>query len=226
MTPEPVVVVVEGAEETERLAATVADLLASGEIVHLQGGLGSGKTTFVRGLAAGLGIEEGAVSSPTFVRLQRYDGPARSIVHVDAYRIERDAEAEGLEIEAIAEETDAIVAIEWPERLGRHLPAPDLVVSIDASRQENRRRIAILDRRDETSRRRLDDALRTLHAATIERGPAGSAARCPICGRPVESSAEPSPFCSQRCRGADLSRWFRGSYSISRPLDPEEDSID
>lgn len=221
---EPIVVFARDEIDTELVASTIAELLAPGEVLHLHGGLGAGKTTFVRGLARGLGLRPEEVSSPTFVRLQRYDDGRRSLVHVDAHRIERAGEAAGLEIEPIAEETSAVVAIEWPERLGEHAPPPDLVISIDAASEG--RRIAIVDRRESRKARRLAEALRTLHGGAVETVAADRGTGCPICGRPIEVSANASsgPFCSERCRGADLSRWFRGDYAISRPLDPETDA--
>lgn len=220
---EPTVVAAGDHVETERVGSTVATLLRPGEVVHLHGGLGAGKTTFVRGLAAGLGLAAAEVSSPTFVRLQRYDDGRRSLLHVDAHRIEDARDAAALEIEAIAEETAAIVAIEWAERLGDHAPPPDLVVSIDPDPAG--RRIAILDRRGPRDARRLLDALRTLHGPSIEPPSPSRPTRCPICGRAIEAAGDHAraTFCSERCRGADLARWFRGDYAISRPLDPELD---
>jgi len=228
--------------ETEALAATVGSLLEPGTVLHLLGGLGAGKTTFIRGLARGLGLDAEEVSSPTFVRLARHgrhdqhEKDPRSLVHVDGYRVEDEREAASLEIEAVAEECDAIVAIEWPDRLGTHAPPADLVVSIDpdesaldagdADLSRGARRLAILDRRPEAARRRLAEAMATVHAGRV-RLPSADRPRCPICGRSRSWPAregDSSPFCSPRCRGADLGRWFSGDYAISRPLDPEQDA--
>lgn len=220
---EPTVVLAATHMDTERIAETIAGVLEQGVVLHLQGGLGAGKTTFVRGLARGLGLSTDEVSSPSFVRLQRYDDGRRAIVHVDAYRIEDEGEAAGLEIEAIAEEAAAIIAIEWPDRLGEHAPPPDLVVTIDPGEEDSSRRVAILDRRRPAESRRLVDALCTLHGSAVARTPAPIGARCTICGRDISAGGAQERFCSDRCRGADLSRWFRGDYAISRPLDPEED---
>jgi len=235
--------------ETEAIAATVGGLLEPGTVLHLLGGLGGGKTTFVRGLARGLGLDADEISSPTFVRLARHDRHAcpdrpdqaekalRSLVHVDGYRVEDEREAAALEIEAVAEECDAIVAIEWPDRLGTHAPPADLVVSIDpddsmpgsdeSGPETGARRIAILDRRSEPARRRLAEAMATVHAGRVRMPPTAGEARCPICGKPLPEPGREesfSPFCSPRCRGADLGRWFSGDYAISRALDPEQDA--
>jgi tRNA threonylcarbamoyladenosine biosynthesis protein TsaE len=229
--------------ETEALAATVGGVLEPGTVLHLLGGLGAGKTTFVRGLARGLGLDAEGVSSPTFVRLARHDRhdqhekDPRSLVHVDGYRVEDEREAASLEIEAVAEECDAIVAIEWPDRLGTHAPPADLVVSIDpdesaldagdADLPRGARCIAILDRRPDAARRRLAEAMATVHAGRVRMPPASGEAHCAICGKTLSGPGREqsfSPFCSPRCRGADLGRWFSGDYAISRPLDPEQDA--
>ena len=84
----------------------------------LRGDLGSGKTCFVQGLAAGLGVApELAVTSPTFILHAEY--PGRLILnHLDLYRL-RDPEAlEGLGIAEMLSDPDAVMAIEWPELLG------------------------------------------------------------------------------------------------------------
>ncbi|MBI4450101.1 tRNA (adenosine(37)-N6)-threonylcarbamoyltransferase complex ATPase subunit type 1 TsaE [Candidatus Uhrbacteria bacterium] len=134
--------------DTERIAANFAKTLRGGEVILLNGDLGAGKTVFVRGLARGLGIR-GRITSPTFVlmrmhraashklqaaskRLQRRCPKCRQLeacscqliawfVHVDAYRVRnsRDLEAIGL-FEWIGR-PDAVVAIEWGERVERAL---------------------------------------------------------------------------------------------------------
>jgi tRNA threonylcarbamoyl adenosine modification protein YjeE len=99
--------------------------LRPGDVVALRGPVGAGKTTFVRAVVRALHGSDEAVSSPTFVFRQRYDGRP-PIEHVDLYRIE-DPAAELPELaldDAFA--PDRIALIEWPERAAGRLP-PDLI---------------------------------------------------------------------------------------------------
>lgn len=73
-------------EETEKIAYALAENLHGGEIITLDGDLGAGKTAFVRGLAAGLGISDRVVS-PTFTIVNEYSGEGLPLFHFDVYRI-------------------------------------------------------------------------------------------------------------------------------------------
>jgi tRNA threonylcarbamoyladenosine biosynthesis protein TsaE len=114
----PRVIVSRSERETEDAGADLAARLQPGAWVLLFGDLGAGKTAFVRGMAAGLGVEAGEVSSPTFTLIQEYRGRLR-LYHVDLYRLaERESDDLGLE------ELDAsggVVAVEWAEKLGRRV---------------------------------------------------------------------------------------------------------
>lgn len=101
-------------EETAAVAREYAKGLSAGDVLLLSGSLGAGKTAFVRGLAIGLGVPPEEVSSPTFTLLHEYRGGRLPLYHADLYRLEGDA-AEDLGLE----QTDGVLAIEWPERL-RH----------------------------------------------------------------------------------------------------------
>lgn len=103
-------------EETAAFARELAGTLNAGDVLLLSGGLGAGKTAFVRGLAAGLGIPPEDVSSPTFTLLHEYRGGRLPLYHADLYRLEESA-AEDLGLE----QTDGVLAIEWPDRLTREL---------------------------------------------------------------------------------------------------------
>jgi tRNA threonylcarbamoyladenosine biosynthesis protein TsaE len=103
--------------ETRAIAAALASRLSAGDVLLLHGDLGSGKTAFVRGLAAGLGGDPDEVTSPTFTLVHEYRGGRLPIVHVDLYRLDGiDLDDVGLD-EALARA--GIVAIEWAERLTR-----------------------------------------------------------------------------------------------------------
>lgn len=99
-------------------------------MVALRGPLGAGKTTFVRAVVRSLHGADDAVSSPTFVFRQRYDG-SPPVEHLDLYRIE-DPAAELPELgldDAFA--ADRVVLVEWPENAGGLLPAARIEVEID-----------------------------------------------------------------------------------------------
>ena len=98
----------------------LAAVLPPDTVIALHGGLGAGKTTFVRGLARGWGIA-GPVLSPTFNYYLIYNG-ARQLVHLDAYRLGRPADADSLLVEEFFEKPWCL-AVEWPENLGDRLPA-------------------------------------------------------------------------------------------------------
>jgi tRNA threonylcarbamoyladenosine biosynthesis protein TsaE len=91
-------------------------------VVAIAGELGTGKTTLVRAIARGLGVTE-PVTSPTFALVHRYDGAATTVYHVDAYRLRRPADAADLGLDDMTAESDSVVLIEWPERLGPEMPA-------------------------------------------------------------------------------------------------------
>src|SRR5258706_12927681 len=110
-------------EETQKIGYDFAKTLKGGEIIALHGDLGSGKTTFVQGLAAGLGIKR-RVISPTFIIMRSYEEDLRfkNFYHVDLYRIENEKDVEGLGLKEIMQGADNIVAIEWPEKIENLLP--------------------------------------------------------------------------------------------------------
>jgi tRNA threonylcarbamoyladenosine biosynthesis protein TsaE len=117
------------AEETQRLGKQIGHSLLTKagsdlpRIFCLWGELGSGKTTFVRGLAKGLGINS-RLLSPTFIIVRRYDVPKtlKVLYHMDLYRMRGYADIEGLGFADMLADSDALVVIEWPDRLGTLLP--------------------------------------------------------------------------------------------------------
>ncbi len=115
-------------DETVEVARALASRLAPGSVVLLQGDLGAGKTTFVRGLAIGLGLDPDDVSSPTFTLIQEYRGRP-SLYHVDLYRLQS-AEADDLGLEELPV-GGAIVAIEWAEKLRERPPGAIEVQIVD-----------------------------------------------------------------------------------------------
>lgn len=102
----------ESAEQTEALGAELAADLRPGDVVLVEGELGAGKTTFVRGACRALGVEA-VVSSPTFTIGQRYHAPAVGVSHLDLYRI-GDLAEEDPELLADYLGPDRIAFVEWP----------------------------------------------------------------------------------------------------------------
>lgn len=112
-------------DETQAIARTLADRLKPGDVLLLSGNLGAGKTTFVRGLAEGLGIDPEQVSSPTFTLIHEYGGERVTLYHADLYRLERAATDDlGLEEMGVA---DGVLAVEWPDRLTHTMPGATAV---------------------------------------------------------------------------------------------------
>jgi tRNA threonylcarbamoyladenosine biosynthesis protein TsaE len=123
-------------EETQAVARELSATLRAGDVLLVSGDLGAGKTTFVRGLAEGLGINPREVSSPTFTIVHEYRGNGLTLYHADLYRLER-AATDDLGLEEIGVK-DGVLAIEWPDRLSHELPGARLVrleVVNDSSRR-------------------------------------------------------------------------------------------
>ena len=123
-------------DETHAVARVLAATLAAGDVVLLSGTLGAGKTAFVRGMAAGLGIDPGEVSSPTFTLIHEYRGGRLILYHADLYRLDGAATDDlGLEEMGAA---DGVLAVEWPERLAHDMPAA-IPVTIEITGDTDRR---------------------------------------------------------------------------------------
>ena len=122
-------------EETMQLAKSIADKLPNGITLTFSGDLGAGKTTFVRGLAEGLGIKE-VVQSPTFNIMKIYLKGNRSLIHIDAYRLADIDTDIGLD-EYIGYET-GITVIEWPMYIQKLIPDYSIEVEISNIGDDNR----------------------------------------------------------------------------------------
>lgn len=132
-------IVVESEAATRELAGLLGGVVGPGAVLLLQGDLGAGKTTFVKGLARGLGIDPDDVSSPTFTLIHEYRGEM-PLYHFDAYRLERPLEF----VELGAEEYllgDGVSAIEWGDRVRDELPAERLEIDLRADASGAARRI-------------------------------------------------------------------------------------
>jgi tRNA threonylcarbamoyladenosine biosynthesis protein TsaE len=114
----------ETAEDTRGVGEALAPLLRARDVVVLTGELGAGKTTFVQGLAAGLGAEE-HVASPTFTLVREYVSGRLPVAHVDVYRLERQQDVVDLALDEL-EDGEAVLVVEWGDAV-EELLAPDRV---------------------------------------------------------------------------------------------------
>ena len=123
---------------TAALGAAIARVLRRGEAVCLSGPLGAGKSVLARGLIRALSPNEADIPSPTFTLVQFYAGPRFPIAHFDLYRLTSHDEAYEIGLDEALE--DGAVVIEWPERLGHHLPRDRLDIELvpDADRRRAR----------------------------------------------------------------------------------------
>jgi len=154
-------IIAKSPQETIELAQKIAHQLKGGEILALTGELGSGKTTFIKGLAEGLKVAE-VITSPTFVMLKSFPAKIQEkkieFVHVDAYRVETIEDIKSVGIEDYFEQSekqgsaeagsyfgrdDVIIAIEWAEKIKEILPKKIINIKFDII-DENSRRISTL----------------------------------------------------------------------------------
>ncbi len=147
---------------TKAIAAALAGLLEPGDVVGLTGDLGAGKTRFVQGAAAALGVEEPVVS-PTFMLVREYDGRV-PVNHVDAYRLSGSAELEDLGIEEVLP-PDTVTFVEWADRVVDALPPSWLELALH-TRPDEVREIRLRPHGAAWSRRlpRVRSALEPFHA--------------------------------------------------------------
>src|ERR1700676_3085580 len=133
----------QSAEETIAFGRTLTQMLTPPKLVLLRGDLGAGKTTLVKGIAAGFeAAEEEDVTSPTFTLVHEYRGPRANLYHVDLYRIDTQRELETLGLDDLR--TDgSVLLIEWGEKFARFVRERDVEISLERE-SENGRRIRIV----------------------------------------------------------------------------------
>lgn len=116
------------AAETARFGEKIGKLLRAGDVVALDGELGAGKTTLVKGIARGLGIKPEAVVSPTFVLIGEYEGREK-VFHLDWYRLDRVEDADA-RLASECFDAPAVTLVEWASRGVEWLPAERLNLAI------------------------------------------------------------------------------------------------
>lgn len=129
-------------EETRSLGEEIGKTLKTGEILCLYGELGSGKTTFIQGLARGLGIQR-RIISPTFIFIREYPTEGGIFFyHIDCYRIENEKQTKDLGLKDLIENSQNILAIEWAEKIKKLLPKKRIDIYFE-NRGERKRKIII-----------------------------------------------------------------------------------
>lgn len=126
-------------EETKQVGEALGKLCRGGEVLLLNGDLGSGKTCFVQGLARGLEVRDAQVSSPTFTIHAEYEGRL-TLNHLDLYRLDDPVSQTGLGIDELFARSDAVAAVEWPEMLADPLTGDRLEITF-TNESETRRRL-------------------------------------------------------------------------------------
>ena len=131
--------------QTKKMGKKLAQTLKDNEILILVGELGSGKTTFVKGLAKGLGVDAN-ITSPTFVLVKSYKLKTKSydkIYHIDCYRLTPE-ELAALNFQEIINNPQNIILIEWAEKIKKILPKKNAIwLKFDYGEKENERNITL-----------------------------------------------------------------------------------
>ena len=127
------------AEQTIALGRMLAASLSPPRLVVLRGDLGAGKTTLVKGIAAGFdAASEENVTSPTFTLVHEYRGPTARLYHIDLYRVDTARELETLGLDDLIAE-DSVLLIEWGEKFARFRRDRDVEIVIERVGEDERR---------------------------------------------------------------------------------------
>lgn len=138
--------ITKGAEETVKLGEELAKRLRKGDVVALCGGLGSGKTTFTKGIGKGLGVKDARrINSPTFVLIKEYEARI-PLYHLDLYRLDGLKDIEDIAVEEYMY-GDGVTVVEWAEKAKKILPKKHIVVKFEI-KGEQEREIRIEDLRN------------------------------------------------------------------------------
>lgn len=125
---------------TLALGETLVELLRPPKLVILRGDLGAGKTTLVKGIVAALGAADmEGVTSPTFTLVHEYKGHKVRVFHLDLYRIETEAELEGVGVWEIADAGDVLVLVEWGDRFPALISRADAEIAISQGENDTER---------------------------------------------------------------------------------------
>jgi tRNA threonylcarbamoyladenosine biosynthesis protein TsaE len=143
--PTELVIQSSSPEETEAAGEKIAACLKKGSVVALRGGLGAGKTCFVKGIARGFGVNE-EVTSPTYTIISEYeavkDGERLPFYHIDAYRLGGDGDFSALGGDEVLG-GGGVSVVEWSEHIPDSIPAGALVVEIEIPAGDGQRKIRV-----------------------------------------------------------------------------------
>lgn len=131
-------------EDTEQIATEIAEKIKDGGLICMFGDLGTGKTTFTKGIAKELGIEKFSVKSPTYTYIRQYSIKNKTFYHIDLYRIEELDELLEAEIKEIIGNSKNIIIIEWAEKMKSILPKKRIDIYLKYISKDERE-ITILD---------------------------------------------------------------------------------
>src|SRR5580692_11784256 len=127
-------------QETIAFGRSLVNILAPPKLVLLQGDLGAGKTTLVKGIAAGFGsAQEEDVTSPTFTLVHEYRGQRANLYHIDLYRVDTPRQLETLALDDLRAEKDSVLLIEWGEKFPRLVRERDVEISLERDGESGRR---------------------------------------------------------------------------------------
>ncbi|MBQ4153127.1 MAG: tRNA (adenosine(37)-N6)-threonylcarbamoyltransferase complex ATPase subunit type 1 TsaE [Oscillospiraceae bacterium] len=121
-------IITHSVQETEAVGRALAGELSPGDLIAFVGGMGAGKTAFVRGLAVGLGVK-GEVSSPTYAIVNEYRGNP-PLYHFDMYRVESEDDLYTTGFYDYMEEGKGILAVEWSENITEFLPEYTIYITL------------------------------------------------------------------------------------------------
>jgi tRNA threonylcarbamoyladenosine biosynthesis protein TsaE len=127
------------ADETIALGHKLAELLSPPKIVLLRGDLGAGKTTLVKGIAAGFHAAcEEDVTSPTFTLVHEYHGPRATLYHIDLYRVDTPRQLETLGLDDLMAD-NSILLIEWGDKFPRFERERDVEIALERTGENDRK---------------------------------------------------------------------------------------
>lgn len=155
-------IITKTAAETKKLASEIAKTLKGGEVLALSGNLGAGKTTFVQGLAEGLGVKE-RVLSPSYVLMRQHKvrdlkSGVRNLIHIDLYRLSGEEEAKAIGLTELLGKKENVVVIEWAERASDIFGKSALKIGFQYGKENNRK--IILDGRIKLMKLIIDSSKR------------------------------------------------------------------
>lgn len=132
--------ITKSAEETIQLSQKIGALLKPGDVLAMKGDLAAGKTTFTKGIAKSLGVED-EITSPTFCLVSEYRGKKMDLYHMDVYRLDGAEDFKNLGVDDLIY-GNGISVIEWSEKIEKVLPKKSIIVEI-SSQSDGSRKIKI-----------------------------------------------------------------------------------